>query len=352
MVSPCPFDRSYGGVQKTAQMVWEAIENCAEMENPQLLCYGLDCVDRRNHNGSRHCNQSKLGTAVGAFLLPGRPADVILFWHVGMLKLMPFLRSGKARIIVFLHGIECWKTLDATTQRLLRRVSMFLTNSDFTWRTFLHYNAAWSDTPQRTIPLGVDAPTPAIPRPDGPSAALIVSRMQQSEDYKGHRQLIRAWPLVSQRLPDAELWIVGGGDLQPDLAALASSCSDGRIRFQGQVSDEAKADLLERCRCLTMPSKGEGFGLVYLEAMRLGRPCLVSTFDAGREVVNPPEAGLAVDPDDSAQLAGALGRLLSPGTEWDQWSARARERYNSGYTARHFQQRCLDVFRETARQCN
>jgi glycosyltransferase involved in cell wall biosynthesis len=88
-----------------------------------------------------------------------------------------------------------------------------------------------------------------------------------------------------------------------------------------------------------MPSRGEGFGLVYLEAMRQGRPCLVGDSDGGREVVNPPEAGLAVDPGDPLQLAAAVTRLLTPGPEWDRWSLQARRRYEDGFTAQHFRQR-------------
>src|SRR6185369_351165 len=87
--------------------------------------------------------------------------------------------------------------------------------------------------------------------------------------------------------------------------------------------------------------RSEGFGLVYLEAMRAGRPCLVSTLDAGREVVNPPEAGLAADPADRQALAAALCRLITPGAEWDRWSEQARLRYEGQFTARHFQERLV-----------
>jgi glycosyltransferase involved in cell wall biosynthesis len=112
-----------------------------------------------------------------------------------------------------------------------------------------------------------------------------------------------------------------------------------KIRFFGAISETEKQRLLERCRCLAMPSRSEGFGLVYLEAMRIGRPCLVSTVDAGREVVNPPEAGLAADPGNQQSLSDAICRLITPGLEWDLWSARARERYERYFTASHFQER-------------
>ena len=101
----------------------------------------------------------------------------------------------------------------------------------------------------------------------------------------------------------------------------------------------SRGQALEQCRCLAMPSRGEGFGLVYLEAMRTARPCIVSDADAGREVVNPPEAGLSVDPASPDEIADAVVRMLAPDGEWSTWSRRARERYDAQFTARHFQQR-------------
>src|SRR5262249_188775 len=136
----------------------------------------------------------------------------------------------------------------------------------------------------------------------------------------------------------AQLWVVGGGDLSADLKLLAAKLAiEDYGRFFGVVSDDEKANLLQRSRCLVMPSRGEGFGGAYLEAMRRGRPCLVSTVDAGREVVNPPETGLEVNPDDEPALAEAVVRLLTPSDEWNKWSDAARCRYRTHFTAAAFQ---------------
>ena len=115
------------------------------------------------------------------------------------------------------------------------------------------------------------------------------------------------------------------------------------IRFHGQVSNVEKGRLLGQCRSLAMPSRGEGFGLVYVEAMRMGRPCIVSNVDAGREVINPPEAGLSVDPDNPGEIADAVVRMLRSEEEWAGWSRQARSRYESRFTATHFQQRLLNA---------
>jgi phosphatidyl-myo-inositol dimannoside synthase len=149
---------------------------------------------------------------------------------------------------------------------------------------------------------------------------------------------------VLRQIPSAELWIAGDGDLRADLEQFARNAGvEANVRFHGHISETEKERLIERCRCLALPSAGEGFGLVYLEAMRTGRPCLVSTLDAGREVVNPPEAGLAVNPAKPYEIAAAVARMLSPGPEWQQWSERALSRYAAHFTREHFERRLLSA---------
>jgi phosphatidylinositol alpha-1,6-mannosyltransferase len=172
--------------------------------------------------------------------------------------------------------------------------------------------------------------------------ALMLSRLARDEDYKGHRELLEAWPMVRRRVAGAELWIAGDGDLRAHLEQIAAERGLGdAVRFFGHVSEHDKQYLIAQSRCMALPSRAEGFGLVYVEAMRLGRPCLVSTLDAAREVVDPPRHGLAVDPADRESLVEAIGRLLTDGPEWRRWSRLARERYEQHFTARHWQQRFM-----------
>jgi phosphatidylinositol alpha-1,6-mannosyltransferase len=189
----------------------------------------------------------------------------------------------------------------------------------------------------------MDDPLTADPKaPELVPTAMMLSRLSNTEDYKGHRELISAWSSVVKRIPQAQLLIVGDGDLRAELERLAEKSNlVASVKFLGRVSEVEKQKLLQGSRCFVMPSRAEGFGLVYLEAMRLGRPCLVSTLDAGREVVNPPEAGLAVDPADQSQLVDSICRLLEDGPEWQQWSEQARRRYEQNFTAKHFQERLL-----------
>ena len=322
-----------GGVQASGREAWQAIVN--EIGQKRASFFGYQPGD------------SKARAALHA-LAQRRHAGIVLVWHLQLLKLAPLVAGAAVRVVVFLHGIEAWRPQDSLTRWALAKVDLFLSNSDHTWKRFVAANPDFREAPHQTVHLGAGTRAGTIaPAPARPPVALMLGRMLRTEDYKGHRQMIEAWPRVSEIVPGAQLWIAGDGDLRADLEWLARD-RGAAVHFWGRISEEQKQSLIAQSRFLAMPSQGEGFGLVYLEAMRLGRPCLVSNRDAGREVVNPPEAGLAVDPDNQPELIAALARLLANGAEWDRWSSAAASRYEAGFTAGHFQQRLNQALFDTA----
>lgn len=272
-------------------------------------------------------------------------APILCFWHLDLLRMLPIMRPGKAEVVVFLHGIEAWRAQGWLTRRLFHRVDRFLTNSRYTWDRFLSVQPQLANKPHEIVPLGIgDRWEGELAAPDPVPTALMLGRLARSEDYKGHRQVIAAWPEVVARLPGARLWIAGDGDLRPDLEILAQRCGVAdQVRFWGRIGEGQKNELLQKARCLAMPSRAEGFGLVYLEAMRVGRPCLVSPHDAAREVVRPPLAGLAVDPNLTQPLVDALVRLMTDNSDWQRFSQAARQRYEDEFTAQKFQSRFVSA---------
>jgi glycosyltransferase involved in cell wall biosynthesis len=136
--------------------------------------------------------------------------------------------------------------------------------------------------------------------------------MWSEESGKCQDQLLDAWPAVRRAVPDAELWIAGAGD---DVARLVAKARDlglaDAVRFLGRVSDSELGALYRRAAVFAMPSRQEGFGLVYAEAMWWGLPCIGSTADAAGQVITAGETGELVPYGDVAALGAALVGLLS-----------------------------------------
>jgi phosphatidylinositol alpha-1,6-mannosyltransferase len=330
-VSP-EFETNYGGVQASARIAWTGLCEAESICEAELFTYDA--------------GQAKLISKLSFLSRACRlhaGFDVIFFWHLALLKALPFLRTGAAQVAVFLHGIEAWQPIDGITSRLLRKTNLLLHNSEHTWRRFLQANPIFADHSHQRVALGIGSPADEnVPEPAVSPAALMLGRLDPRENYKGHQEVIEAWPLVRSVIPNAELWIAGNGPLIASLKNVGERLGlQACVRFFGTVSEEQKELLLSRSRCLALPSRGEGFGLAYLEAMRLGRPCLVSQSDAGREVVAPPEAGIAVNVEDRTAIAAALVQLMRDGHHWKTLSQNARRRYETQFTADRFQCRLV-----------
>jgi phosphatidylinositol alpha-1,6-mannosyltransferase len=186
---------------------------------------------------------------------------------------------------------------------------------------------------------------PADVRVDyGPHTVVIVGRMASTERYKGHDQLLLAWPRVLAEIPDATLVMVGRGDDVERLRAKAAALGLGRsVHFTGFLPDAALRGVLRNAGVFAMPSRGEGFGLVYLQAMRAGIPCLGSRDDAAADVIVDGETGLLVPRQDPDAISGALGRLLTDEPMRRRLGAAGRRRFESLFTYPRFRARLAGI---------
>jgi phosphatidylinositol alpha-1,6-mannosyltransferase len=145
---------------------------------------------------------------------------------------------------------------------------------------------------------------------------------------------------VLAAFPAAELWIVGGGDGRRELEALAHSLGVERaVKFTGEVADAELSALYATSDLFAMPSRGEGFGLVFAEAMASGLPCIASRFDAGSEVVADGETGLLVDPGNPDELLQAITRFLGDQDLRAKMGQAGRRRASQFFSLASFNQR-------------
>ena len=125
---------------------------------------------------------------------------------------------------------------------------------------------------------------------------------------KGHIVLLRAFAEARERLPDLELEIAGRGPLEPALKALAAELAlHDSVRFLGHVSPIQSA--IERAAVVVVPSMGEGFGMVALEAMERARPVVAANIGGLGELVRDGETGVLVPAGEAEPLADAIVRV-------------------------------------------
>ena len=151
--------------------------------------------------------------------------------------------------------------------------------------------------PSTVIPCAIEKPVNARPRPEK-NLAVCISRLEKG---KGQDLLIKAWPEVLKKCPDARLKIIGEGSLN------LKPCKN--VIVTGWIDDVWKE--LEKASVLIFPSVWplEGFGLVVIEAMSLGIPVVAFDIGPAREIIDNT-SGILIEPGNSGELAKAIVKML------------------------------------------
>ncbi|MFF0490355.1 glycosyltransferase family 4 protein [Nocardia sp. NPDC004068] len=159
------------------------------------------------------------------------------------------------------------------------------------------------------IAPGVDLDRFPIPEPPPADAAPLVLCVRRLERRMGIDVLLRAWPGVTARHPEARLLIVGTGTAAAELGACAAH--DDTITFAGRVDDDELTRLYARAACTVVPSRAlEGFGLIALESLAAGRAPIVTDCGGLPDSVRGLDPSLIVPPDDAEALADRLTAAL------------------------------------------
>lgn len=277
--------------------------------------------------------------------------EAYVFDLLGPARIEAFLpRPLRSPYLVALHGVEVWHPLEWDRQRALSRATALFAVSAHTLERARPYCRGLEGAV--VVPLALEERPPAgeadmaLAQQLGRGFVLIAGRMASGERYKGHDQLLEAMPHVRTLCPYARLVVVGDGDDRVRLAQKAEALGLGSAAvFTGFTSEATLDELYRRCALFAMPSRGEGFGLVYLEAMRAARPVLAARGSAAAEVVADGETGLLVDPDDRETLARTLARLLRDAGAARRMGWAGRERWEKQFGMDRFRERLAPLLK-------
>jgi phosphatidyl-myo-inositol dimannoside synthase len=249
-------------------------------------------------------------------------------------------RLARAPVAVWCHGDEVWRPLRPSVKMALQHADLVFAPSRFTADQVKRW--ARLEREPIVVPHAVPPGLVAGTRRAVAGRVIAVARMEPQDRGKGIDTLLRAWPRIAERRPEAELVIAGDGRDRTHLELLSrSGGSNGRVRFTGRLDDDALRDLYQSAAVFALPTRarigteaaGEGFGLVFAEAAAAGVPVVAGRSGAVGEVVEDAKTGLLVDPEDPDAIADAIGTLLDDPKLRARMarSARARARKRFSY---------------------
>ncbi|MDG2093838.1 MAG: glycosyltransferase family 4 protein [Phycisphaerales bacterium] len=136
---------------------------------------------------------------------------------------------------------------------------------------------------------------------------LTVGRLASTERLKGYDEGILAMAKVCARIPEARYVLAGRGDDMDRLGRLAGECGLGdRLIMPGFISEEDIVALFNSSDLFILPSRKEGFGIVFLESMGCGKPVIGGNRDGSMDPLCDGNLGTAVDPENVDELANAI----------------------------------------------
>ena len=285
------------------------------------------------------------GVFAARLMAAGRRADCVVYNHLGVATAQTSVPTGMRRpYAVLLHGAESWEAdIDAARQRALADAALRIATSTYAARrvTEAHPELSAPDVlPLALLPERDATPVDGALVGSMTTRTIVVSgRMSASERFRGHDEILDAWPAILGRRPDARLAIVGQGDDVKRLETKATGLGLGAsVRFTGRVSESTLDAMLAKAGGFALPSRSEGFVLSYLRAMRAGLPCVGGAEDAASEVVEDGVTGMLVSAGDRDSVAQAIISLLGDTERRRAMGDAARARYEERFT--------FDIFRE------
>jgi phosphatidylinositol alpha-1,6-mannosyltransferase len=317
-----------GGIAKFNRDFLQALDGCESVERvhaqPRLIPRDIEEVvpeavvyDRRAAVG-----KTAFMRRLGAHVWGRGHVDLLICGHLYLLPAAWLLaRLQGARLALIIHGIEAWSpSPKGLANRLARNVDSFISVSRYSAELFTR----WSKVPMDRayiLPNCVDL-SQFHPRDkeltlvdryglQSSNVIMTMGRLASQERYKGFDETIEIMPELIKRFPTVKYLIVGDG---PDRSRLESKAAalqlSEKVIFTGYIPESEKVDHYNLADAYVMPSMGEGFGIVLIEAAACGVPVVGSGADGSREALLDGRLGQLVDPKRPDELLRAVRAAL------------------------------------------
>jgi glycosyltransferase involved in cell wall biosynthesis len=185
------------------------------------------------------------------------------------------------------------------------------------------------------------------PGTDGLFANPLVLSVGNLIPIKGHELLIHAAAALATEFPSLSLEIIGDGPERSRLQNLTHELKIvDQVHFLGRKSRQEVAEAMRRSTVFALPSRYEGLGCVYLEAMSVGKPVIGCREQGIAEIIRHGSNGFLVGPDNERELTLALAMLLRDEGRRRNLGAAARDTILEGFTLEQQAENLVRIYRE------
>jgi len=303
----------YGGLTDVYSMYGKADNADGNKYFPQLLFKGF--------------SDNKVWFVLKS-IASGRRSDIVMMSHINLLVVGYLIKFFKpsVKLVLIAHGIEVWKPLPGWKKYMLHKCDLILPVSHFTKDRMVSLHGLPEDKfsvfnnclePFLEKPL-TGRKSPALMERYGlrknNRVLLTVSRIADSEQYKGYDKVLTALPELVKEYSDLRYLVVGKYDANEKkrLDRMIEELGlQGVVIFTDFVQDDEIAAHFNLGDIFIMPSEKEGFGIVFIEAMFYGLPVIAGNKDGSIDALCNGELGTLIDPDNNNEIVHAIKNILN-----------------------------------------
>ncbi len=276
-------------------------------------------------------------------------ADVVILSHINMaiIGLAIKIINPRCKVWLIAHGIEVWRPLSFIKKFFLKRCDKIICVSNFTKQEMIRWhqiNANKCEVLNNAIDPFMELPTNFVKpqylmdryqlSPDN-MILFTLTRLATTEQYKGYEQVIKVIDRLKDKNPKIKYVLSGKYDEGEEVRIrllIAEHKVEEQVILTGFIKEDELADHFTLPDLFVLPSKKEGFGIVFIEALACGLPVICGNVDGSIDAIKNGELGKAVNPDDLAELNNTIESYLKvPLTK---------------ETRKHLQDKCITYFNE------
>lgn len=316
-----------GGIEKVCRIAGKVFDELSREDSDQFLLYSLH--DHPDASTVPYLAKKQLKAFGGKrppfilqSILKGIRSKVVILSHVHLAPIGVWIKrlSPRTRVILLAHGIEVWKTLRPNQKEIFEKADLVIAVSEFTRKKLESgYNIKKSIVINNCLdPFLPDPVTDRriIREKLGFSVddfiILTVSRLTSREVNKNYDKVLTSMSELKEQIPNLRYLFVGKYE-EAEKKRLEAKIEDlgleGSIVFTGYISDAELSSYYNACDLYVMPSKKEGFGITFIEAMYFGLPVVGGNRDGSTDALLNGKLGLLVNPELQEEITGAIAKI-------------------------------------------